>query len=36
MLDKKADITVELIKREDLSEQISAAELAAISVIVEK
>lgn len=36
MLDKKADITVELIKREDLSEQISASELAAISVIVEK
>lgn len=36
MLDKEADITVELIKREDLSEQISAKELAAISVIVEK
>ena len=36
MLDKKADIKIELIKREDLSEQISAKELAAISVIVEK
>jgi len=36
MLDEEADITVELIKREDLSEQISAKELAAISVIVEK
>jgi hypothetical protein len=36
ILDKKADIKIELIKREDLSEQISAKELAAISVIVEK
>lgn len=36
ILDKKADITIDLIKREDLSEQISAKELAAISVIVEK
>jgi hypothetical protein len=36
MLDKKANIEVELIKREDLSDQISASELAAISVIIEK
>lgn len=36
MLDKKADVKIELIPRDSLSDQISAAELAGISVIVEK
>ena len=36
MLDKKANVDVELIKRDELSDQISATELAGISVIVEK
>lgn len=36
MLDKKAGVDIQLIPRDSLSEQISAAELAGISVIVEK
>lgn len=36
ILDKKAGVEIELIPRDSLSEQISAAELAGISVIVEK
>lgn len=36
ILDKKVGVEIELIPRTSLSEQISAAELAGISVIVEK